>query len=146
MRTEPIIVEVNIHAELKTVWEAITYPEKMKVWYFEFNNFNLKVGNEFYFFEPGGNKKYRHQCKVTEIVPNHKFQHKWAFPDYSDGTSTLTWELTQQGDVTHVKLIHKGVETFADGGKDFARENFEVGWKEIVSKNLKNYLTNKRKL
>ena len=33
------------------VWQAITNPEIMKVWYFDMSNFKLEIGNEFSFYE-----------------------------------------------------------------------------------------------
>ena len=140
MKTNPIVKEITIPSDLNTVWEAITNPEKMKEWYFEVNDFRLEKDNEFYFYEPGSAQKYRHLCKIIDIIPNRKFKHTWTFPDYSSGISTLTWELTEHEGNTHVKLTHEGVENFANAGNDFTRKSFDAGWEEIVTQNLVNYL------
>jgi len=60
--------------------------------------------------------------------------------NYSKGESLITWEIIPLGNFTSVKLTHEGIEKFADAGIDFARENYEVGWKEIVGKSLKGFL------
>ena len=140
MNNHLIIKEVIVPVQVKLVWEAITDPDAMKKWYFEVNNFKLEVGNEFFFYEPGDAKKFRHVCEITEVNPNRRFSHTWTFPDYSDGVSHLTWDLTEELDRTRIRLTHEGVENFADGGSDFARASFDAGWHEIVTQILVNYL------
>lgn len=39
----------------------------------------------------------------------------------------VKWELITLGDKVKVTLTHTGVENFADGGAEFARENYEAG-------------------
>ena len=141
MKNTPILKEVRINAKPEAIWEALTLPEQMEEWYFEVHDFNLQVDNEFYFFEPGGTNKFRHVCKITEIIPARKFQHTWTFPDFTNGVSVLTWELIPSGEKTLVRLLHEDIENFADAGNDFARANFDAGWEEIVTINLVNYLT-----
>ena len=140
MKNYPIIKEVSIPVKSEVIWEALTNPVKMKEWYFEVIDFKLEKGKVFYFYEPGNAKKFRHECRIIEIIPNLKFQHTWSFPDYSPGESILTWELNSSDSKTQIKLTHEGIENFSNAGSDFARANFEAGWEEIVTKILVNYL------
>ncbi|MCX2679588.1 SRPBCC domain-containing protein [Galbibacter sp. EGI 63066] len=139
MKDQTIIVETTVDADVKTVWSALTNPEKMKAWYFVVNNFELKHGNEFYFYEPGGTN-FKHVCKILEIIPEERLRHTWSYPELSKGISVLNWQLRPHGKKTKLKLKHSGIENLADGGSDFSRENFIAGWEEILKKNLKDFL------
>jgi uncharacterized protein YndB with AHSA1/START domain len=142
MNNNPIVVEDTINAPIEKVWQALTDKEQMKLWYFDIPDFELKIGYVFNFYEPGKNKKFHHQAIVKEIIPNHKVQHTWTHPSHSKGESLLTWDLESLDNKTKVKLTHEGKENFADAGKNFERESYEAGWKEIVGDSLKSYLEN----
>lgn len=137
MITEELIVKTPI----AKVWNALTNPDKMKQWYFDVKNFKLMDTAEFYFYEPNGTN-FKHVCKILEVIPQKRFRHTWSYPEYSKGVSVLTWRLTQKKELTHIKLVHSGIENFADAGSDFSRENFVVGWQEIVQKDLLDFLKN----
>jgi uncharacterized protein YndB with AHSA1/START domain len=138
MSSEAIVVEKVVNAPVSRVWKAITDKKQMKEWYFDIASFEPKVGFEFQF--EGGNEgqKYVHLCKITEVVENKKLQHTWRFKGY-EGASVVTWELTDMGGKTKVKLTHAGVETFSPI-PDFAKKNFEAGWSEIVGTLLPKYV------
>lgn len=139
----PIIVEECFHVSPEKIWQAITDKGQMKQWYFDIPDFELRLSATFNFYEPGDAKKYHHRCMIKEIIPNRKFQHTWTHPSHSKGESLLTWEIAPIGRYTLVKLIHLGVENFAEAGSDFSRENYVAGWKEIVGKSLKEFLAKK---
>lgn len=132
-----IVVEKIINAPVASVWKAITDSSQMKQWYFDIPGFQAKKGFEFQF--EGGTKEqtFTHLCKITEVVENKRLQHTWAYKGY-EGLSTVTWELTDMGGKTKVKLTHTGLETFPkiDALK---RENFEKGWSSIVGTNLPRF-------
>ena len=128
------------------VWEAITNPEIMKIWYFDMSNFKLEIGNEFTFYEPYGNEFF-HKCKVLSFEENKMFQHTWAHPQQSKGTSILTWNIEEiEVNKVKVSLIHEGLDSFADGGDKFAATNYEMGWNALIKTSLRNYLYNIQKL
>ena len=140
MQSEILTQEELYNAPLEKVWNALTDREQMKQWYFDIPDFELKEGAVFNFYEPGGKNEFHHQCLIQEINPYKKFVHTWAYPEKSKGETTLTWELFPEGDTTTVKLSHSGIESFADGGSDLSKENFEAGWKEILGVSLKKFL------
>jgi uncharacterized protein YndB with AHSA1/START domain len=139
MSSQPIVVEKVVNAPVSRVWKAITDKKQMKEWYFDIASFEPKVGFEFQF--EGGNegRVYIHLCKITEVVENKKLQHTWSFKGYG-GASVVTWELTDMGGKTKVKLTHAGVETFPADVPDFAKKNFDAGWNEIVGKLLPKFV------
>ena len=100
--------------------------------------FEAKTGFEFQF--EGGTKEqtFTHLCKITEVIKNKKLQHTWAYKGY-EGSSTVTWELTDMGGKTKVKLTHTRLETIT-GDPLFKRENFEKGWNAIVGTNLPKFV------
>ncbi|MEG0927578.1 SRPBCC family protein [Chryseobacterium sp.] len=136
----PIIVQYKINAPFEKIWSALTNQNEMKSWYFDILDFELKVGNIFNFYEPGGENKYHHQCEILEIIPNKKLKHTWAYPDFSDLKTTVTWELQPEDSGTLVKLTHEDIENFKDLGDGFSRENFTGGWNSILGQSLKQYL------
>ena len=138
MDTAPIIVERTLNAPISGVWEAITDKDKMKQWYFDLKEFRPEVGFEFQF--TGGNEEHTflHFCKVTEVINGRKLTHSWTYDGYP-GESFVTFELFDEGDKTRLKLTHAGLETFP-ATPDFKRENFQMGWTDIIGRSLKEYL------
>lgn len=137
MSEQSIIVEKVINAPVARVWKAITDKKQMNEWYFKIAAFEPKVGFEFQFDGGSKEKTYTHICKVTEVVENKRLQHTWSYKGY-EGMSVVTWELTDMGSQTKVKLTHTGVETFPKE-KDFGRESFTKGWTAIVTDLLPKY-------
>jgi uncharacterized protein YndB with AHSA1/START domain len=128
------------------VWEAITNPEIMKVWYFDMSNFKLEKGNEFSFYEPDG-KEFFHKCEILNFEENKMLQHTWTHPEQSKGSSIVTWSIEElESGKVEVTLTHEGIDSFADGGEKFAPANYEMGWNALVKTSLRNYLYNIKRL
>lgn len=138
MSAQPFVIDRIYNAPADRVWQAITDNSKMKEWYFDIPDFKPVVGFEFTFTGGTEDKTYVHLCRVTEVVEGRKLSHTWKYEGY-EGESEVTWELFPQGDKTKVVLTHTGLETFPPL-KDFAKENFEAGWTDIVGRMLKEYV------
>ncbi|HSV12177.1 MAG TPA: SRPBCC domain-containing protein [Hanamia sp.] len=138
MNTDPLIIEKNMNAPVKKVWEAITDNDQMRKWYFDISSFKPQLGFEFQFEGGSEAKTYVHLCKITEIIPEEKLQYSWRYADY-DGNSLVTFELFPEAEKTRVKLTHEGLETFP-ADKDFSKENFTNGWTYIIGKSLKDFV------
>lgn len=138
MSAQPFVIDRIYNAPADQVWQAITDNSKMKEWYFDIPDFKPVVGFEFTFTGGTEDKTYVHLCRVTEVVEGRKLSHTWKYEGY-EGESEVTWELFPQGDKTKVVLTHTGLETFPPL-KDFAKENFEAGWTDIVGRMLKEYV------
>ena len=137
MSAQPIIVEKVVNAPVSRVWQAITDKKQMKEWYFDIPAFEAKVGSEFRFESGPDDRMYVHVIRITEVIVNKKLQHSWRYDGY-EGDSIVTWELTDMGGKTKVKLTHTGLETFPKIA-DLDRKNFEAGWKEIVGTHLPEF-------
>lgn len=135
---EPIIKEVSIHAPASTVWKAITDKEEMKNWYFDIPGFEPVAGNNTSFYAECDGQQYLHIWQVKEVVPQKKISYSWRY-EQTKGSSLVTFELFEKGDVTIVRLTHEGIELFADNGASFTRESFDEGWTEFIESALKKY-------
>ena len=136
---DPVQITVKIAADQEKVWNAITRPEIMRQWYFDVDQDILADGVTFQFYEPGGENKFLHECLILEFVEPTKLRHTWAYPELSQGSSTVNWDLENDGEFTEVILTHEGIEHLYDGGDAMAKANFIEGWKEILT-NLKNFV------
>ena len=135
-----IVIERVYDAPVSRVWKAITDKDQMKQWYFDLDEFRAEKGFRFQFYGQGKKgEKYLHHCEVTEVIPEHILTYSWAYEGYK-GISYVTFELTEEEGRTHLKLTHRGLESFPADNPDFARENFNGGWTELTGKLLKGFV------
>jgi uncharacterized protein YndB with AHSA1/START domain len=143
MDKQTYTIERTFNAPRKEVWRAIAEKDLMKQWYFDLAEFRAEVGFVFEFTgETKDGVKYLHRCEITEVIPEQKLTHTWCYVGY-EGTSYLTFELSDEGTNTLLKLTHAGIETFPAEVKDFAFRNFESGWNQIINISLKEFLENR---
>jgi uncharacterized protein YndB with AHSA1/START domain len=138
MSTQPFVIERVYAASIQKVWEAITFREKMKQWYFDLAEFKPEAGFEFEFTGGDENKQFLHLCRVTKVVEGKSIAYTWRYDGY-EGESEVTWELFPEGEGTRLKLTHRGLETFPKLDS-FKKENFVAGWTHITGISLKEYL------
>jgi len=139
MKNEPLIIERTFNASVERVWKAITSKDDMKQWYFDLAEFKPEVGFEFQFEAGTDEKKWLHECKVTEVMMERKLTYSWRYPGY-DGISFVTFELFPEGEKTRLKLTHAGLETFPSDVPELKKDNFEFGWNSLIGDSLKKYL------
>lgn len=71
---QSIVKEVIINAPVNKIWQAITDRNKMKEWYFDFEEFKPEPGFEFQFYGTGSKgEKYLHLCQVKEVIKEKNF-------------------------------------------------------------------------
>ena len=138
--------EITINQSVDGVWKALTQPDIMKKWYFNISNFEAKKGEIYDFIvtitDEDREQDFRHLFEILEAIPNKKLKHSWEYPGLRPGTSTLTWEPSQEGKETKIILKHEGIENIADeNSKYFSKESYNIGWDNILNK-LKQYLEN----
>jgi uncharacterized protein YndB with AHSA1/START domain len=132
--TETLVLERTFNAPVETVWKAITELDRMKQWYFEeLESFQPEVGFQTQFNVHHNGKNFLHLWKVTAVVLGQKITYSWKYGGFP-GESFVTFELFAEADKTRLRLTHSDLETFLpERNPDLARENFEAGWKSIVS-------------
>jgi uncharacterized protein YndB with AHSA1/START domain len=145
MNAEPIIVEQTFRAPIGRVWDAITNKDQMPKWFFNtINDFVPKVGFYTKFNVPSGAKDYLHVWRVMEVVPNRLLTLEWQYGGYP-GDSFVTFELNPSGEGTHLKLTHRGFETFPKDEPAFTRESGLAGWTYFICQSLKTFLDEPKK-
>ena len=135
---KPIVKEVLLNAPVERVWKAITDKEDMKQWYFDIEGFKPEIGSEFRFYGEKDGRKFLHLCRVTKVEVNKKLSYTWMYEEHPVET-LVHFELFPEGNKTRLRLTHEGLEKLPQDG-DYARENFVVGWTEIIEKSIKNFL------
>ncbi|MCW3126454.1 MAG: hypothetical protein JWO03_2112 [Bacteroidetes bacterium] len=138
MKSERITVEQTYDAPIARVWQALTDPVQMKQWYLDIPEFRPEVGCEFSFLAGDDKKKWLHHCKVTEVEPGKSVTYSWRY-DGEAGNSFVTFALSEQGDKTHLKITHSGLNTFPDKD-EFRYENFNEGWTCLANQSLPEFL------
>ena len=139
MKNEPFVIERVFDAPVEKIWKAITDRDQMKEWYFDIAAFKPEIGFEFQFTAGKDNKQYLHLCKIMEVVPLKKLSYSWRYDGY-EGNSFVTFELFKEDNKTRLKLMHEGLETFPGSNPDFAKENFAMGWTQIIGISLPNFV------
>ena len=140
MSTAPIVVEQTYDAPIGIVWMAITNQDLMPRWFFEqIQEFRPEVGFETEFDVECEGQVYRHQWKVTEVVPEKRIVYDWLYGGYA-GQSSVAWELSESPEGTTLELTHTGGETFPRDNPIFSRENGVKGWTYFVQESLKGFL------
>ena len=136
----PLIVEKTYNASANKVWKAITDENQMKKWYFEtLKSFKPEVGFETKFSVQADDKDYLHIWKVTKVIPDKSISYTWKFGGYP-GESLVTFEISEENNLTKVKLTEVGIESFPQDNPDFTRENKLNRWNYFMGKRLKEHL------
>jgi uncharacterized protein YndB with AHSA1/START domain len=138
---DAVIIERTLNAPVTRVWKALTDVDQMREWYFDLKEFKPQVGFEFEFVVEHEGNKYHHLCRVTEVVPAKKIAYTWRYKG-EPGDSLVTIRLSSDGEKTHLKLTHTGIETFPKT-PTYARKNFEAGWTAIIGTELKQFVERK---
>jgi len=103
MKTLPIVIERTFNVPVKTIWQAITDKNEMKQWYFDFESFIPEMGFEFKFVGGKDERQYLHLCEITAVLPQVKLAYSWRYDGY-EGSSLVTFELSEAGNNTNLKL------------------------------------------
>jgi uncharacterized protein YndB with AHSA1/START domain len=137
----PLTKTFHYNAPPTRVWEALTDPAQMRIWYFpQLQAFEPVVGYRFRFDDQGAG--YRKDWTVTRIVPGKVFAHSWAYLGHP-GSSEVIFELAEDGGGTRLRVTQSGIESFPDD-PHFARERFEWGWDNLLGVNLKGLVDGAR--
>ena len=140
MSSEPIVVEQSFSVQPDAVWQAITKPGLMRQWYFEpIEDFRPEVGFETQFDIEVGDRIFRHQWKVTEVVPGKSITYTWQFEGFP-GLGSTEWRLSETDELTKLVLISTGIESFSQDIPEFTRERGEAGWEYFIQQRLPDFL------
>lgn len=140
MSNTDIVIERVFEAPISLVWQALTNTDLMKQWYFDLEEFKAEKGFRFQLTGgPDPNRQYLHFCEVIEAIPEKKLVYSWRYDGYP-GNSIVSFELHAQGNSTLMKFSHKGIGSFPESNPDFAIENFDKGWNQLLQVSLQEFL------
>lgn len=108
------------------VWKALTTPEGLACWLAEADieaepggRMELNFRQPDNDFMPDVPEKRRQSNEVLVVQPFTRFEHTFG----SNPASIVSWRLEPDGDGTHLTLVHRVPESWAD-----ARKNVLGGW------------------
>ena len=137
---EPIVVEQQFNRSVSDLWNAITNIDEMRQWYFEnIPEFEARVGFCTQFSVEAGDRIFPHVWEVTEAEPQHKLVYNWKYDGYA-GDSFVIFELSGDGQSSHLRVTSRIVEDFPDDIPEFNRESGVGGWTYFIKDSLKAYL------
>lgn len=137
----PIIVEQAFNMPKEKVWAAITEHPQMVKWFFEnVESFKPEVGFYTEFVTVVEDRKYTHQWKITEVVPEQKITYHWSYREYPEAAGQVDFELFAENGKTTLRLTNTILSDFPENIPEFNREACIGGWEYFIQENLQNYL------
>ena len=136
----PIVVEQTFSRSLEDVWDSLTNIEQMRNWYFEnIPEFKPIVGFKTQFNIKSGKRDFLHKWAITKIQPLKLIEYSWEYEGYS-GKSQSAFELSEEDNLTKLRLTIEILEDFQEDIPEFKRESCIAGWDYFIKQNLNNYL------
>lgn len=136
----PIVIEQNYPTSVENVWNAITKPDLMRIWYFEaIPQFEPRVGFETEFNVHCEGRDFLHQWQVTDVAPSHRIAYRWTYAGYP-GDSIVNWDLAEIAEGTQLVFKQEFLEPFPLDDPIFSRESGEEGWSYLVRESLNSFL------
>ncbi len=131
---------ITINASKSIVWDALTNPDKTKVYMFGCETVSdWKVGSDLLW---KGNHEGKETVfvkgKILMIEPEKLLKYTVidpfaAYPDVPENYLNVTYELTEQGGQTNLTVTQDGFETAAEGEKRYKDTyNNGEGWNPIL--------------
>ncbi len=124
------------------VWQALTDPEKLKVWFMP-NDFKPVIGRSFQFHRTANcdlRFSDRIRCRVLEIRDEQLLSYTWTDAQYEgELDSVVTWTLHPEGRGTRLFVEHRGFIA-DDVIQQAARSLMDNGWRVYVADRLAAFL------
>jgi uncharacterized protein YndB with AHSA1/START domain len=136
LRTED---SVTIEVPMDRVWDALTTPELIKIWFFGVDTTtNWNVGSPIVHRGEYQGRPYEDKGTILEIEPPHRLVHShWSpvsgLPDAPQSYQRVTWELTEHDGGTELTIREVNLPT------EEAKRTSEQSWR-MVLENLKRLL------
>ncbi|MDO6445494.1 SRPBCC domain-containing protein [Colwellia sp. 1_MG-2023] len=134
---DSIVRDVTFNASIEHVWQAITCPEKIQLWFGSAASFKLKEG-ELGYFEWQDECEGQFAMRIESIKAPHYFAWRWMHKQgvaFDEKQSTLVeWSLTSiENGGTALTLTESG---FAQAKH---RQENVAGWQQELT-DLENYM------
>ena len=136
----PIQISTKINAPIDLVWDAITNPDVMRQWFVGVDRSEIQDGDTYKFIEMFGDEQLLHECLILEMDEPSRLRHTWSYPDLSQASSTVTWNLEKQGNQTEVLLTHEGIHRLTSDLPDLTDQRLMSFWDNALNQHLKKFL------
>ena len=133
------VTSITVRAPTSRVWEALTTPSKIEKYMFGSKvASDWKIGSPITWKGDWKGKPYEDKGVVVHVVPGKKLQYTHfsplsGLPDRPENYHTVTVELDEAGDLTHVSLAQDNNPT--EEARRHSEENWGVmleGLKKVV--------------
>lgn len=136
----PIQVSTKINAPIERVWEAITNTDMMRQWFVGIDRNEIQDGDTFQFIEMFGTEQLLHECLVLEMNDPSLFRHTWAYPELSQESSTVNWDLEKDGNQTEIIITHEGIDRLTGDLPGLTDQRLMGFWDDAINQHLKKFL------
>jgi uncharacterized protein YndB with AHSA1/START domain len=134
-----INLEMDYDHSIEKVWNALTNKDALSKWLMP-NNMEPVLGNKFQFTTkayPGFDGTV--ECEVLKVEAPNVLVYSWSGGGLKD--TIVKFELTSNGNKTHMKFTHSGFEGFMNNL--IAKRILARGWRRKILKiQLTQYLAN----
>lgn len=123
---------IEIDASKANVWKALTSPEIMEKYFWGAKvTSNWKVGDSITFTGEYKGNTYQEKGILLQVIPQKTLQYThWSdledLPDLPENYRTWTFDLSEQGTRTHLKITEDNIPTIAQ------KERSDQFWKEVL--------------
>jgi uncharacterized protein YndB with AHSA1/START domain len=133
--------DININASLEDVWNALVDPEAIHQYMFGATVVtDWRQGSPIVWRGTWEGRPFEDKGEILQLMPGEMLQYSHFSPlsgdaDLPENYHTVTVDLSQRGEQTHVGLAQDG------NASDEERQHAEENWGMMLS-SLKNYLEN----
>ncbi len=126
----------SINAPVERVWQALIEPEMIKKYLFGTNTIaNWKVGGAIRFTGTWEGKEYVDKGTVLQFVPKKTLKYSYwsgfsGLPDEPENYSIITFDLSDKGDSTDLRLSQQGFQS--EAARDHSAENWTTVMKTLT--------------
>lgn len=145
MKPDRIEREIVIAAPIDRVWDVVTKPEHVGVWFGQGQPVDIDL-------RPGGTMVLDHgvhglfPTRIVTVDEPHRFSYRWASaypgePATEDNSTLVEFILTTEGDKTRLVVVETGfasLEIPLERQSTASYESHTAGWLEVTG-NLARY-------
>ena len=118
----------------EVVFEALTVPEAMRVWWTEQTTFDLdlRVGGRWTIVRRDGDETYVMEGEYLEVEPPHRLRYTIGMPQFSPNRDTISVEIASEGAGCVVVFEQSGVDIAGElrALEPGERSESETGWQQ----------------
>lgn len=126
-------ISISVQASADKVWDSLTNPEKIKLYFFGTNAVSdWKVGSPLLFKGVWEGKEYVDKGIILKSDPPNLFQFNYfssfsGLEDIPENYAVITYQLTEKNGVTGLSVFQDGIDT------EERKKHSEENWKSVMN-------------